>query len=116
MKRDLANVKMADQTKVTEDVTRGWYEDGAPKHPYEGRDQTAKGRSTIPPGGGKYSWFKAPRYEGEPMEVGPLARVLVAYGKGHKDIKPIVDSVLTKLGVPAAALFSTFRANRCQRH
>jgi hypothetical protein len=59
------------------------------------------------PGDGKYSWFKAPRYEGEPCEVGPLARVLVAYGKGHKDIKPLVDSTLKKLDVPAAALFST---------
>jgi [NiFe] hydrogenase large subunit len=33
--------------------------------------------------------------------------VLVAYGKGHKDIKPLVDSTLQKLGIPAGALFST---------
>jgi [NiFe] hydrogenase large subunit len=33
--------------------------------------------------------------------------VLVAYGKGHKDIKPLVDSTLQKLGDPAGALFST---------
>jgi len=33
--------------------------------------------------------------------------VLVAYAKGHKDIKPIVDHVLKTLNVPAAALFST---------
>ncbi len=107
MKRNLGNIQMADQTKVTEDVTRGWYEDGAPKHPYEGETKPLKEDPEYRPGGGKYTWFKAPRYEGEPMEVGPLARVLIAYGKGHKDIKPIVDSVLTKLGVPAAALFST---------
>jgi [NiFe] hydrogenase large subunit len=50
------------------------------------------------PDGGKYSWFKAPRYEGDPCEVGPLASVLVAYGKGHKDIKPLVDSTLQKAG------------------
>ena len=31
----------------------------------------------------------------------------MAYAKGHKDIKPIVDSVLKTLGVPATALFST---------
>jgi [NiFe] hydrogenase large subunit len=59
------------------------------------------------PGDGKYSWFKAPRYEGEPCEVGPLARVLVAYAKGHKEIKPVVDNVLKTLGVDANALFST---------
>jgi [NiFe] hydrogenase large subunit len=48
MKRDLANVKMADQTKVTEDVTRAWYEDGAPLHPYEGETKPLKEDPTIP--------------------------------------------------------------------
>ncbi len=107
LKRDLANVKMADPAKVTEDVTRAWYEKGSPKHPYEGETKPLQADPKYEPDKGKYSWFKAPRYEGEPCEVGPLARVLVAYGKGHKDIKPIVDSVLAKLGVPATALFST---------
>ncbi len=107
MKRDLANIKMADQTKVTEDVTRAWYEKGSPKHPYDGETKPLAEDPKYRPGKGKYSWFKAPRYEGEPMEVGPLARVLIAYGKGHKDIKPVVDSVLKQLGVPATALFST---------
>jgi [NiFe] hydrogenase large subunit len=92
MKRDLANVKMADPAKVTEDVTRAWYEKGSPKHPFEGETKPLKEDPKYDPDKGKYSWFKAPRYEGEPCEVGPLARVLVAYGKGHKDIKPIVDT------------------------
>ncbi len=107
MKRDLANVKMADQKKVTEDVTRAWYEKGSAKHPYKGETKPMKEDPKYRPGKGKYSWFKAPRYEGKPCEVGPLARVLVAYAKGHKDIKPVVDSVLKTLGVPATALFST---------
>ena len=38
---------------------------------------------------------------------GPLARVLVAYAKGQKDVKPVVDKVLKDLGIPATALFST---------
>ena len=42
-----------------------------------------------------------------PMEVGPLARMLVAYGSGHKRVKEVVDLVLKKLGVGPAALFST---------
>jgi [NiFe] hydrogenase large subunit len=107
MKRDLAKVKMVDQTKVTEDVTRAWYEKGSPKHPYDGETKPLQEDPKYLPDKGKYSWFKAPRYENEPCEVGPLARVLVAYGKGHKDIKPAVDMVLQTLGVPAAALFST---------
>jgi [NiFe] hydrogenase large subunit len=107
LKRDLANVKMADQTKVTEDVTRAWYEKGSAKHPYEGETKPVPEDPKYRPDKGQYSWFKAPRYEGEPMEVGPLARVLIAYGKGHKEIKPAVDMVLKNLGVPATALFST---------
>jgi [NiFe] hydrogenase large subunit len=107
MKRDLAKIKMADQNKVTEDVTRAWYEKGSPKHPYKGETKPLAEDPKYSPGKGKYSWFKAPRYEGEPCEVGPLARVLIAYAKGHKEIKPTVDMVLKKLGVPATALFST---------
>jgi [NiFe] hydrogenase large subunit len=41
------------------------------------------------------------------MEVGPLARVLVAYGKGVPAVKENVDAVLKKLAIPADALFST---------
>jgi len=107
MKRNLGGVQMAHQARVTEDVTRAWYENGNSLHPYEGETKPLKENPKYKPGDGKYSWFKAPRYEGQPCEVGPLARVLVAYAKGHKDIKPIVDSVLKTLNVPAGALFST---------
>jgi [NiFe] hydrogenase large subunit len=107
MNRNLAGVKMANQARVSEDVTRGWYKDGPARHPYEGETQPLQENPQYRPGDGKYSWFKAPRYDGEPCEVGPLARVLVAYAKGHKDIKPVVDNVLKTLGVDANALFST---------
>jgi [NiFe] hydrogenase large subunit len=107
MKRDLGGIKMATQDKVTEHVARSWYEDGADKHPYEGETKPLQEDPKYRPGDGKYSWFKAPRYEGEPCEVGPLTRVLVAYAKGHPDIKPIVNNVLSTLGVDAGALFST---------
>jgi [NiFe] hydrogenase large subunit/hydrogenase large subunit len=43
----------------------------------------------------------------QPMEVGPLARVLVAYASGNEDAKAIVGHVLSTLGVGAEALFST---------
>ncbi len=107
MKRNIGGVKMASQKKVTEHVARSWYEKGDPKHPFKGETKPLKEDPKYRPGGGKYSWFKAPRYDGEPCEVGPLARVLVAFGKGHKDIKPIVESVINKLGIEAKHLFST---------
>ena len=107
MKRNIGGVTMAHQDKVTEDVTRAWYEKGEAKHPYEGETKPLQEDPKYRPGDGQYTWFKAPRYEGEPCEVGPLTRVLVAYANGHKEIKPIVDDVLKTLDVPAAALFST---------
>jgi [NiFe] hydrogenase large subunit len=107
--RDLSKVVPLDQMKVTEDVTRGWYEAGSPKHPWSGETKPLKENPKYDTqnAGGKYSWCKAPRYDGKSCEVGPLARVLAAYGKGHSDIKPLVDDTLKKLGIPATALFST---------
>ncbi len=107
MKRNLAGVKMAHQARVTEHVARSWYEGGKDRHPYEGETKPLQENPKYRPGDGKYSWLKAPRYEGEPCEVGPLARVLVAYAKGQKEVTPVVNSVLKTLGIPAAALFST---------
>ena len=105
--RNVGGMAMADQKQVTEDVTQGWYEKGPAQHPFKGETKPLKEDPKYRPGSGQYTWFKAPRYDGEPCEVGPLARVLVAYGKGHKDIKPVVDSVLKQLNVPVNALFST---------
>jgi [NiFe] hydrogenase large subunit len=106
-KRDLGKIEMVDQQKVTEDVTRAWYIKSEPKHPFEGETRPIEENPQYDPDKGQYSWAKAPRYDGLPCEVGPLARVLVAYGKGHADIKPLVDSTLKQLDIPASALFST---------
>ncbi len=57
--------------------------------------------------GAKYSWVKSPRYKGQPVEVGPLARYIVGYASGNPEFKEPVDMVLKKLDVPIAALFST---------
>ncbi len=55
----------------------------------------------------KYTWMKAPRYDGRPMEVGPLSRMLVAYGSGHQDVQDLVNDALGRLEVGPEALFST---------
>ena len=104
MKRDIGKVLDLDEKKVTEDVTRGWYEKGAAKHPYEGETKPQHGKYDT---AGKYTWMKAPRYDGESCEVGPLARALVSYAKGHKEMKALVDSTLKTLDIPIGALFST---------
>ncbi|HVO30894.1 MAG TPA: nickel-dependent hydrogenase large subunit, partial [bacterium] len=112
-KRAIGTIETMDPTKITEAVTHSWYEDGAakPLHPFDGETKP-KYTGPKPPfdrldTSAKYSWLKSPRYDGEPMEVGPLARMLVAYGKGHPRVKELVGAVLGKLGVGPEALFST---------
>jgi hydrogenase large subunit len=56
---------------------------------------------------GKYSWIKTPRWREHPMEVGPLARLLVGYASGREDIQQVVNEALAALGAPVDALFST---------
>jgi Ni,Fe-hydrogenase I large subunit len=115
--KDLTQVHPVDQAKIMEYVSHSWYEykdgDDKSKHPYEGETNFKYSGPKLPYENGyvsdnpKYSWLKAPRYEEMPMEVGPLARMLVAYGSGHQRVKEVVDGVLKKLDVGPAALFST---------
>ena len=113
--KDLSKVHPYDQNGVAEFVNSSWYDyeagDSKGLHPYDGE---TKPRYTGPKAPydylqdeKKYSWLKSPRYNGKPMEVGPLAHVLVAYASGHKDVKPMVDDLLKRLNAPPAALFST---------
>lgn len=113
--RDLSKVYPVDHKKISEYVDHSWYEYsvGAGKglHPLEGESEQ-KYTGPKPPyqfldTSQKYSWVKAPRYEDRPMEVGPLARLLVAYASGHAGVKSAVNGVLAKLGVGPEALFST---------
>jgi Ni,Fe-hydrogenase I large subunit len=115
MNFDLSKVEPVDHLGVAETVAHSWYEygdgDGTLKHPWSGETKPVY-KGPQPPfttleGFDKYSWLKAPRYQDEPMEVGPLARMLVAYAAGHADVKKSVDGVLGALGVGAEALFST---------
>ena len=46
----------------------------------------------------RYSWVKAPAYDGKPMEAGSMARIFAAYVRGVPFIKEQVDVVLGILG------------------
>ncbi len=111
---DLTRVYPYDQQQVREFIHSSWYEYSGGRtglHPWEG--ETKPDYTGPPPpwkylqDEQKYTWMKAPRYEGRPMQVGPLARMLVAYGSGHKDVQAMVKEVLDRLKVGPAALFST---------
>jgi Ni,Fe-hydrogenase I large subunit len=115
MNKDLSKVHPYDHMGVTEGITSSWYTyaggNKAVLHPYDGETNPAY-TGPKPPweylqGLDKYTWMKSPRYNGQPMQVGPLARMLVAYASGHAAVKENVNMVLGKLGVGPAALFST---------
>ena len=114
------DVDVRDPEQVQEFVAHSWYDypdSDAGLHPWDGITEpkfelgpNAKGTKTAIEQldeGGKYSWLKAPRWRGNAMEVGPLARYLVAYARGREDVKEPVDKLLADLELPVTALFST---------
>src|SRR5512136_2377861 len=64
---------------VTEDISRAYYDGAWAKHPYQ---ETTDPKYNAWDPAKKYSWGKAPRLDGKPMQVGPRAQVLVAYVSG----------------------------------
>ncbi|MBN1488288.1 MAG: nickel-dependent hydrogenase large subunit [Phycisphaerae bacterium] len=90
-----------DPSAIREDVAQSRYANAAPKHPSQGESQPQANKSDA------YSWIKAPRYKGSPMEVGPLARVMANY-LSPKDsfVKAEVDAFLSQVELPAEKLRS----------
>jgi hydrogenase large subunit len=109
--KDLSRALPVDQRQITEDVTRAWYASSSPKHPSVGVTQPQYTGPTPPyeflNTNGKYSWGKAPRYGGAVMEVGPLARMMVAYASGDATARSLVDGAVGQMGLPPEAMFST---------
>ncbi len=118
LNRDLSKVYDVDHRNddIEEFINNSWYDDYAEgkdkgKHPWDG-ETNIKYSGPKPPYehldvSQKYSFIKTPRWKGKPMEVGPLARLLVGYGRGNKEIQDIVNGALKHLDVPVDALFST---------
>jgi hydrogenase large subunit len=112
---DLSKVYPVDEQQIREYVTHSWYQYGGGDqtglHPYQGETKPNY-TGPKPPyeeleTDRKYSWLKAPRYQDRPMEVGPLARMLVAYASGQPRVKQLVDGALARLRVGPEALAST---------
>lgn len=118
LNRDLSKVHPVDANspeEIQEYIYHSWYKytkgDSAGLHPYDGETELNY-TGPRPPYThldikDKYSWIKTPRWKEQPMEVGPLARMLVAYASGKEPQKSLIDSVLQQLSLPAEALFST---------
>jgi len=110
---EVLEVNPRDLNQVQEFVDHSWYEytgtDGG-RHPWKGETKVSYSGPKPPyeqlDTKGKYSWIKTPRWKNKPMEVGPLARMLVGYARGNDAIKTSVDEALGRLGVGQGALFS----------
>ncbi len=116
--RDISTVHELDMNaadQIQEYVAHSWYDYSGGKdkglHPYDG-ETTLNYTGPQPPYehldvDKSYSWLKSPRWKGKPMEVGPLARVLMLHAKGHEQTRDLVDMTLKMLDLPVQALFST---------
>jgi hydrogenase large subunit len=117
---EIHDVDLRDPDEIQEFVDHSWFrydDESKGLHPWDGVTEAnyvlgpnAKGTSTrieAVDEGAKYSWIKAPRWRGHAMEVGPLARWVIGYAQNKPEFKEPVDKVLTDLGLPLNALFST---------
>jgi [NiFe] hydrogenase large subunit len=101
---NMGDVEALDESEIMEHVAHSWYEGSDSLHPSQG--ETRPGYTGLDTND-RYSWLKAPRYLGNAMEVGPLARILVAYKSGQADVKEAVDNLLGSLGLSLSDMNST---------
>ncbi len=118
LNRDLSTIhdlELGDPQGIQEFVAHSWYDYSSGKasglHPWSG-ETTLNYTGPEPPYEHldveqSYSWLKSPRWKGNAMEVGPLARVLLLYARGHDQTRALVNYALTTLDAPVEALFST---------
>ncbi len=107
-------VNPTDPDEVQEAIDHSWYEypagasalnpwDGVTKPNYTGPKPPFKNLDEKK----KYSYIKGPRWKGNAMEVGPLARMLIGYASGRTEYKDVVGEALGALKLGPDALFST---------
>lgn len=98
--RDLSTVypvNPRDAQGIWEYIARSWCDcnegDNVRLHPWAGETNIASSGPESPfesvEGYANYSFLKTPRWKDNPMEVGPLAQLLVSYGASHADMKEL---------------------------
>lgn len=76
--------------RIAEDVSHSWYAAGDAGAPQEGQTRPSLDNAEA------YSWCKAPRLDGRPVEVGALARQLI-------DRQPLIVDLVERQGGNVAA-------------
>ena len=119
--KEIHDVDLRDPEQIQEFVPHSWYnypDESKGLHPWDGITEpnyqlgpNTKGTKTNIKEideNAKYSWIKAPRWRGNAMEVGPLARYVVGYAAGHTEFTDQIKDTLGALGnAPVSTLFST---------
>lgn len=111
---DFENLEAFEEEYITEEASRAWYSDEEPKRPYD--ESTEPFYTDLNDDGslkteGKYSWVKAPRYQGKPMEVGPLSRMIVGYEKRSVVIRPYMERFMEATNMELIDFSSTIGRN-----
>jgi len=125
LNRDLSTIHEVDLNapeQIQEFIAHSWYDyyqttKDQGLHPYQG-ETNFNYTGPLPPYtelsvDKEYSWLKSPRWKSPKdgkvyaVEVGPLARVLMLYAKGHAQTQELVNKTLSTLQIPITALFST---------
>ncbi|ENQ3106255.1 nickel-dependent hydrogenase large subunit [Bacillus cereus] len=113
---EVHDIDLKDPEQVKEFIDHSWYTydgkegSGIGKHPFEGETSLHYTGPKAPyknlDTNKQYSWLKTPRWKNQPMETGPLARMMVGYAAGDKEIISLMDDTLKKLGLPITAMKS----------
>ncbi|PZA11248.1 hydrogenase 1 large subunit [Rhodopseudomonas palustris] len=118
--KEVLPIDLADPNQVQEFVTHSWYkypDETKGLHPWDGvtvphyelgpKSKGTKTRIEALDEEAKYSWIKSPRWKGNAVEVGPLARYIIGYAQNKAEFREPTEKLLTDLGLPVTALFST---------
>jgi hydrogenase large subunit len=112
---NLNNVIDFDPAEIEEYVSSGWYRydggDDKGLKPWDGQTTPAydgpKPPYTWLADRAKYTWSKAPRYQGRAMQVGPMARILMAVAQKDAATLELVAPILRQLKLEPGQLNST---------
>jgi hydrogenase large subunit len=100
---DGKNYHEFDHMRIMEHVSHTWFEDVPAAHPWQEPLPVPMQSQTLEHSNfnGKYSWSKAPRYDGYAAEAGPLARVIMAANPNnlsHQFQDPLFGDIMKKMG------------------
>ncbi len=100
---DGRNYSSFDHMRIKEHVKHSWYTDVPAEHPWKEPFPTPVPSHDLAHSdfNGKYSWAKAPRYDGHAAETGPLARVVMNANPDNLDYQirdPLFGDIINRIG------------------